>query len=88
MRQESHWNKSDELNQVDGKHVPEDYVWARSEEARLRALSLYVIRSIVEKHAGTIDIDLATDTISINVPEKEEVACAQEIEEQVGSMCH
>jgi len=88
MRQESHWNKSDELNQVDGKHVPEDYVWARSEEARLRALSLYVIRSIVEKHAGTIDIDLATDTINIDVPEEEKLACAQEIEEQVGSMRH
>ena len=55
--------------------------------ARMKALSLYLIRSIVEKHGGTIDIDLSTDTININVPEKEQVACAQEIEEQVGSMC-
>lgn len=65
----------------------QDFVWATSEQARLRALSLYVIRSIVEKHGGTIDVDLATDTINIDVPKSEELACAQEIEEQVGPMC-
>jgi hypothetical protein len=65
----------------------QDYVWATSDAARMKALSLYLIRSIVEKHGGTIDVDLATDTININVPAKEQVACAQEIEEQVGSMC-
>jgi len=63
------------------------YVWATSEEARLRALSLYLIRSIVERHGGTVDVDLATDTINIDVPDEEQTACAQEMEEQVGSMC-
>jgi sensor histidine kinase regulating citrate/malate metabolism len=67
--------------------VAQDFVWATSEQAKLRALSLYVIRSIVEKHGGTIDVDLANDTINIDVPKTEEHACAQEIEEQVGSMC-
>jgi len=33
-----------------------------------------------------MDMDLATNTININVPEQEEVACADEIEEQVGMM--
>ena len=41
---------------------------------------------MVEKHGGTIDIDLATDTINIDVPEHEKDACAQGIEEQVGAM--
>jgi sensor histidine kinase regulating citrate/malate metabolism len=65
----------------------EDFVWATSEQAKLRALSLYVIRSIVKKHGGTIDVDLATDTIKINVPKSEELVCAREIEQQIGSMC-
>jgi hypothetical protein len=59
----------------------------RGQEAGLRATALYLIRSIVEKHGGTIEMHLATDTININVPEKERIACAQEIEEQVGAMC-
>jgi sensor histidine kinase regulating citrate/malate metabolism len=68
--------------------VVADYVWATSEKSKLRALSLYLIRSIVEKHGGTITIDLSKDTINIDVPEQEKDACAQEIEEQVGAMCH
>jgi hypothetical protein len=86
MRHEDQWDKMTVDTAFDDQTL-QDYVWATSDEARLKALSLYLIRSIVEKHGGTIDIDLATDTININVPEKEQVACAQEIEEQVGSMC-
>lgn len=59
----------------------------RGEESGLRATALYIIRLIVERHGGTIETDLATNTINIDVPEKERVACAQEIEEQVGRMC-
>ena len=59
----------------------------KSEQVKLRATALYLIRSIVERHGGTIDIDLRTNTINIDVPEKERVACAQEMEEQVGAMC-
>ena len=64
-----------------------DYIWSTNEKSRLRAMSLYLIRSIVEGHGGTIDVDLATDTINIDVPEQEEAACALEIEKQVGKMC-
>ncbi len=32
-------------------------------------------------------MDLATDTINIDVPEQERAACTQEIEEQIGAMC-
>ena len=89
MREDSYWDKS-RTSGPGGDlkaDAAQDFVWATSEQARIRALSLYVIRSIVEKHGGTIDVDLATDTISIDVPKAEELACAQEIEEQVGSMC-
>jgi hypothetical protein len=89
MKRESNWDKP-VLSDTDCEaqsRASEGFVWATSEQARLRALSLYVIRSIVEKHGGTVDIDLATDTINIDVPKAEEVACAKEIEEQVGSMC-
>ncbi len=33
-----------------------------------------------------MDIDLTTNTIYIDLPDEEKVACAQEIEEQVGTM--
>jgi len=88
MRHETYCNTPDTLSQAKHMHVAEDYVWATSEEAKQRALSLYNIRSIVERHGGTLEIDMATDTININVPENERVACAQEIEEHVGAMCH
>ncbi len=68
-------------------HVAQDCVWATSEQTRLRALSLYLIRSIVEKYGGTTGIDLETDTIHIDVPKKNEIACAREIEEKIGRLC-
>jgi sensor histidine kinase regulating citrate/malate metabolism len=88
MTQKTHWNTSDTLSPVGDERMAADYVWATSQKSKLRALSLYLIRSIVEKHGGTIKIDLATDTINIDVPDQEKDACAQEIEEQVGAMCY
>ena len=87
MKQESYSNASDQVSQDDEKVQPEHYVWSTSEKSRLRALSLYIIQSIVERHRGSMEIDLATDTINIDLPNEEKVACAQEIEEQVGTMC-
>jgi hypothetical protein len=52
----------------------------------MRATVVYIIRKIVEKYGGTMQIDLATDTIHVNMSEKKRVACAQEIAEQVGAM--
>ena len=86
MKHEECWNTSGTSPQAERQHMAGDYVWATSEKTRLRALSLYLIRSIAEKHGGTIEIDLATDTITIDVPDGEKVECAQEIQEQVGTM--
>ena len=88
MKSESCSNASDQLSRDDGKDQPGRYVWSTSEKSKLRTLSLYIIQSIVERHGGSIEIDLATDTINVELPEEEKVACAQEIEEQVGTMCH
>ena len=86
MKCESCSNASDQLSRDEGKDQLGHYVWSTSEKSKLRALSLYIIRSIVERHGGSIEIDLATDTINIDLPKEEKVACAQEIEEQVGTI--
>jgi sensor histidine kinase regulating citrate/malate metabolism len=88
MKHEECWKTSGTSPQAERQHIAGDYVWATSEKTRFRTLSLYLIRSIVEKHGGTIQIDLATDTINVDVPEQEKDACAQEIEEQVGEMSY
>ena len=87
MKRQSYNKASYQVRQDDEKDKPERYVWSTSEKSRLRALSLYVIQSIVERHRGSIKINLATDTINIDLPDEEKVACAREIEEQVGTMC-
>lgn len=73
------------LGAYDARCVAEDFVWATSEEARLRAMSLYMIRSIVEKYSGTMEIDSTTDTISISVPKDEQIAFLYEIQERLGT---
>ncbi len=88
MKYENYSSASDQLSRDDEKDEPEHYVWPTSEKSKLRALLFYMIRSIVERHKGSIEIDLATDTINVELPEEEKVACAQEIEEQLGTMCH
>jgi hypothetical protein len=59
-----------------------------SEKAGLRALSLSVMRSVVEHHKGHLMGDEVTEYIDIDVPEGEEKICAQEIGEQMGLICH
>ncbi len=87
MKHENYCDKANIWALSGDYDVQEHFVWSTNEESRLRSLSLYLIRSIVEKHGGSVEVDLATDTISIDVPEKEQMACAKEIEEQVGDMC-
>lgn len=59
-----------------------------SEKARLRALSLALIRSVVEQHHGNVGDDMTSEYIDIDVPDEEAVACAEEIGKQMGLICH
>jgi hypothetical protein len=59
-----------------------------SEKARLRALSLAVIRSVVQQHHGSVGDDMTSEYIDIDVPDEEAVACAEEIGKQMGLICH
>jgi hypothetical protein len=59
-----------------------------SEKARLRALSLTVIRSIVEQHHGSMSDNMTSEYVDIDVPDGEAAACAEEIGEQMGLICH
>jgi len=88
MKYTSYQDRSHKLRPCYRKAFATDYIWSTSEKALLRATTLYLIQSIVGRHGGSVDIDLATNTINIDVPKNEQVACAQEIEEQVGAMCY
>lgn len=59
-----------------------------SEKARLRALSLAVIRSVVKQHHGSVGNGMTSEYIDIDVPDEEAVACAEEIGTQMGLICH
>lgn len=59
-----------------------------SEKARLRALSLNVIRSVVQQHQGHVEQDEASEYVDIDVPDTEATACAEEIGKQMGLICH
>ena len=90
MRKQTYWHTPHPLDMTeenDAARISEDYVWSSSEKSKARATSLFIIQSIVARHGGTVDIDLATDTLNINVPPEEQLACAKEINGQVGSMC-
>ncbi|MBW2109250.1 MAG: hypothetical protein JRI36_11390 [Deltaproteobacteria bacterium] len=58
------------------------------EKARLRALSLSVIRSVVRQHQGNVEQDETSDYVDIDVPDTEATACAEEIGQQMGLICH
>jgi len=59
-----------------------------SEKDRLRALSIYIIRSIVEQHEGQVEEDKISRCIDISVPDAEAGLCAEQIGEQMGLMCY
>jgi len=86
-------------NKHDGKHMnmltqsdetrwDEDYVWATSQESKRHALALSLIGSIVHKHGGTVQIDPETHSISIDVPNDEKLACAEELSRKVDMTLH
>lgn len=61
--------------------IRDHYCWTTNEQAGLRAVFLQVIKGIVGKYSGTIEIDLTTNQVQCNIPIENEAACAIEIEE-------
>jgi hypothetical protein len=70
---------------VDDASVPDDCVCGKADEVELRALKMYVLRSTAERYGGTIEYDLETDTVAINVPKKDIPACTEEVARQLGA---
>lgn len=73
---------------VDDKSVAEEYVWATSEEAKRQAVSLYLIQSITQRHGGNAQVDFENQSINLDVPDDQKMACVQEIEEKVDMTFH
>ncbi len=88
MSYQGHWQSTEQFGSVDQLDPCKDHVSSRNETAQLRATSLYLIQSIVKRHGGTTEVDLATNTINIDVPDSQATLCAKEIEDQMGRMCH
>jgi hypothetical protein len=54
------------------------------EKARLHILSLCFIRSVVEKHGGSMETDPATHDAHIKIPKRVRAACFEELGELLG----
>jgi len=52
-----------------------------SERARVHALFTCILRPVVEKYGGTIEIDPATQSPIISIPQRTKVACFEELGE-------
>lgn len=52
-----------------------------SERARVHALFTCILRPVVEKHGGTIEIDRATHHPIISIPQTTKTACFEELGE-------
>jgi hypothetical protein len=86
MQRENDTNPPEGMNAAGVEGEAQDRFWAARQQVRLQALSLFIIRSTVEKHGGNMEVDLASDCINISVPEKEKAACVREIEAQLGAI--
>jgi hypothetical protein len=65
--------------------VADDCPGGNGEAVRLRALKLYVLSTTAQKHGGTVEYDLASDSVEISVPKEEISACTEEVAKQLGA---
>lgn len=54
------------------------------DKARLHVLFLCLVRFVVEKHGGTMETDPATHNAHVRIPERDRVACFEELGELLG----
>ena len=65
--------------------LPDDCAGGNGEAVQLRALKLYVLNSTAQRHGGTVEYDLATDSVEISVPKEKISACTEEVAKQLGA---
>jgi len=68
-------------------HIAEDecMVWSTSAQSTAQAKGLWMIRAIVDKYGGTVEIDIQNNLLNIDFPDsvsaEDEAKCALEVEE-------
>ena len=63
----------------------EDHVVTSKQLSTTLLLMLHTLRSVVEKHGGAIEIDEKDNSLFLNIPESNKVACFKELEESIKS---
>jgi len=85
MDYEEFGDTAETVSALDDAWVPDDCPGGNGEAVQLRALKLYVLRSTAQRHGGTAEYDLATDSVEISVPKEEISACTEEVAKQLGA---
>lgn len=74
-------------------HILDDegpMIWSTCDESKERARSLYVIRAIVDRYRGKVEIDIEKNLLDINFPddvsEEDQAECALMVEEELNKM--
>ena len=57
-----------------------------NEKTGIHTLSLYIVRSIVKQHGGTIERNHKKQTVGVIVPADKRASCSDEITRQLGAM--
>lgn len=61
--------------------------WEEPTPEQMQSDSLLVIRGIVERYGGTVDVDIRTNTLYIDVPEGKEHEVALELDKALPGQC-
>ena len=83
MQNGDYYNATEKTSLPDDGGAAQNRFCSAGEQVRLQGLSLFIIRSTAEKQGGSAEVDLASDSINMSVPEKEKAACIREIEAQL-----
>lgn len=63
-----------------------DFVWAQHWKSKQRTQKLQTIASLVHRYGGTVQVDIETNTLAIDVPEEHKVECALKVQEEMEKM--
>ena len=88
MGDKKHKNFTQYQDDIDVFELARAFVWGSSPESKREAASVYVIHAIAKKYHGKAEVDLASHSIDIQVPDEQKAACLKEIEEKTGMVFH